>query len=74
MVLKALIQAHSLLQASSIFNTFYWLHFHIGGGVVFLLIVSVSLLWTQFAGLLLDISRIWLLNLLSNGSDVMPTY
>ena len=42
--------------------------------MVFLLIVSVSLLWTQFAGLLLDISCIWLLNLLSNGCDVMPTY
>ena len=42
MVLKALIQALSLLQASSIFNTFYWLHFDIRGGVVFLLKMSVK--------------------------------
>ena len=42
MVLKALIQALSLLQASLIFNTFYWLQFDIRGGVVLLLIVSVQ--------------------------------
>ena len=42
MVLKALIQALSLLQASSFFHAFYWLHFDIRGGVVLLLIVSVQ--------------------------------
>ena len=36
MVLKALIQALSL------FNTFYWLHFDIRGGVVLLLKMSVK--------------------------------
>ena len=32
----------SLLQAPSIFNTFYWLHFDIRGGVVLLLKLSVK--------------------------------
>ena len=56
----------SLIQASSIFNTFYWLYFDIRGDVVLLFKVPVQTCLDPVCRLLLDISRIWQLNLLCN--------
>ena len=64
----------SFLQISSVFHIFYWLDSDIGEVVVFLLKVSVQASLDPIGWSLLNISRMWVLNLLCKGWVVMPTY